>query len=120
MTWLMLHTTHKRVIDSVNLFQKKHPDFIITKFNNGTYILKNNGICLTFLASLVKKYPNTTDIYVAEPITLHQMPNLCLKGAEWLIENPKGRNIRYVPKHLNITKEELEKCRMKISLISSE
>jgi hypothetical protein len=96
--------------------QRMIKDFIVLSLtgdsvgNGVVKVMRNNGFVLSYIASLLNKYPNQVYVWVADRITLHQFPELCKKGGLWLSQG--SRNLRYLPKNLGITKEVLEKCKI--------
>ena len=120
LTYVIIHTTNEKYIKSrlINL-KKTHPELFVLNIGSCTWVMRNNGMSLSYMAHLLEKYPNEVYAWVAERITLRQFPKECIKGGNWLRQKDRRRLID-VPKYLGISKEELEKCKIKYSLSLSE
>lgn len=118
MSYIIVHTTSEPVRKLFVLLRKAHPELFVLDISGKSKVMENNGIALSYLANLLERFPNEIFIWVAERITPNQFPKLSKKVGKWLSEvSPRGgRNLHKAHKSLNITKEELEKCKIDISV----
>jgi len=126
MSYIIIHTTNKKVAQTLYQLEKgKHgerspykPFFVLNLGNsqiNDTKVMKNNGIVLTYISKLYQAHPNEVYVWVAERLTLRDFPEKCKEGGKWL-NKLTGRRLRDAPKAIGLTKEELEKIKLKYEL----
>ncbi len=99
--------------------QEPHKDWIVLSLGNSrvsdTKVMKNNGIVLSYVAKLCQKCPNEVYVWVADRISLRDFPEKCVEGGKWLNKNSNSK-VRDMPKAIGLTKEELEKIKLKYGL----
>jgi hypothetical protein len=117
MSYIMVYTTNKtaenrlQALRPVRGRQASNNNFVVMDISKKIKVLRNNGMVLAFLTSLLNKYPNEVYVWVAERMTLHEFPDDCKKAGNWLAEKSSGRNLRFIP-----NKEELIKCKINYSM----
>lgn len=116
MSYLIVHTTNEKQVRKLFIeLQKRHPKLLVLKLNRTTWVMRNNGLTLIYLANLFNRYPNEIYVWVADRILSQQFPEECIKAGNWLNEKP-GRTLNNARKYFGITKEVLEKCKINYSL----
>jgi hypothetical protein len=118
MSYIIIHTTNEKTVRRRLVDVKKgHRKLFVLEISKNTYVMRNNGVALSYVAYLLNKYPNEVYVWIAERLTLRQFPRECVKAGKWL---GRGRKLNNVPSYLGISKEELEKCKINYSASLSE
>lgn len=129
MSYIIIYTTNQTVAKRLYNLEQGRKDrrqkpqkelFVLSLTGNSTgrgvvKVMRNNGFTLSYIASLLNKYPNEVYVWVAERLTLNQFPKICKKGGLWLGQRP-GRRLIDLPGCLNVSKGELRKCKINYSL----
>ena len=111
MYYVIIDVTNENVRKQLTKLEKTHPELFVLKIGRCTWAMRNNGMSLSYIAHLLNRYPSEVYVWVSERVTPHQFPKECIKGGKWL-SRKLGRRLRDVPKHLGMSKEELEKCKI--------
>lgn len=119
MSYIIIHTTNKTVAKVLYDIEKRNKNFFVLNLGNSqisdTKVMKNNGVVLSYISKLCQAHPNEVYVWVAEGLTLKDFPEKCKEGGRWLNQIPR-RKIRDMPKAIGMTKEELEKIKLKYEL----
>lgn len=121
MPYIIIHTTSKEVARALYKLEKDNENLFVLNLGNSkisdTKVMRNNGFVLTYIAKLYQSHPNEVYVWVAERLTLRDFPEKCKEGGKWLNKAKKGgRGLRDIPKAIGLTKEELEKIKLKYEL----
>ena len=89
-------------------------NFLVSKIDGKTFIFKNNGIILSYLTNLKKRYGLDVQIYAIDRIEEFDIPDPCRKAGGWMAQNT-GRKLEDAIKNAGVSREVLEKCKINYS-----
>ncbi len=108
MSYLIVFTTSKTVARLLNKMhygikegkrwsRKSHAELFVHSLTGNNEkggvvkVMENNGFSLSYIASLLNKYPNEIFVWVGERVRFNQFPEICRKAGIWLSEKKSGR-----------------------------
>ena len=125
MGYLIIHTNDKHLANILRSFingkessgMPDHKDLVVETLNLGSIktnsdksfiaVLRNNGIALSWIASVMQKYPDYLfHVFYSEWLNISDLPKF-FQDAGKILSKP-GKSLKSLPKALGMTKDELE------------
>ena len=96
-------------------YRRDAPDLFLGKPASNVFLMKNNGLALTYAWKEKERNPFYVDIYFADELHPHQIPDKVRRAADWKVENKSARypvsDSTLMKENLS-SREELEKIEL--------
>ena len=73
------------------IFKRDAPDLFLGKVASNVFLMRNNGKALRYAWAVRERNPFYVDVYLADEIHSHQIPDKVRKAADWKKKQGFGR-----------------------------
>ena len=120
MAILIVVTANRQAQKNIqDAYRRDAPDLFLGKPASNVFLMKNNGLALKYAWTVKERNPFYVDIYLADELHPHQIPDKVRRAADWKKEQGFGR---YPASEETLRKEglpspqELEKIELDFSM----
>jgi hypothetical protein len=120
MAILIVVTANRQAQKNIqNIYKRIAPDLFLGKPASNVFLMKNNGLALKYAWTVKEHNPFYVDIYLADELHPHQIPDKVRRAVDWKKEQGFGR---YPASEKTLRKEglpshqELEKIELDFSM----
>ena len=72
-------------------YKRDAPDLFLGRPASNVFLMKNNGLALKYAWTVKERNPFYVDIYIADELHQHQIPDKVRRAADWKKEQRFGR-----------------------------
>ncbi|MFW6118123.1 MAG: hypothetical protein ACOC6R_01345 [Chloroflexota bacterium] len=92
MAILIVITTNQRSQQNMHkIYKTVAPELFLGKSASNVFLMKNNGLALKYAWTVKERNPFYVDIYLANELHPHQIPDKVRRAADWKKEQGYGR-----------------------------
>jgi len=102
-----------------NSFDRIAPHLFLGRPASNVFLMKNNALALAYAWTEKQRNPFYVDIYLADELHPHQIPDKVRRAVDWKVENKSARypvSDRTLMKENLPSREELEKIELDFSM----